>query len=164
MSDGAMLESSILLHRDSANCLLALARMDSLEALVSGNFLDVAKSGSEGLVRRHRPLLTDPGLGIMIDKDKLMAQVGEPRPYLPRSRSMKSTLLDRQNVDQGGNHDESRTTGCWACRDVRGHMPVLTGTNRHLLGSSVQRLRLDSVDHSQRGGELRQFSGNAGTR
>ena len=29
----------------------------------------------------HRPLLTDPGLGITIDEDKLLAQVGEPRPY-----------------------------------------------------------------------------------
>ena len=29
----------------------------------------------------HRPLLTDPGLGITIDENKLMAQVGEPRPY-----------------------------------------------------------------------------------
>ena len=32
----------------------------------------------------HRPLLTEPGLGITIDEDKLKAQVGEPRPYLPR--------------------------------------------------------------------------------
>lgn len=29
----------------------------------------------------HRPLLTDPGLGITIDEEKLMAQVGEPKPY-----------------------------------------------------------------------------------
>jgi len=29
----------------------------------------------------YRPLLTDPGLGITIDEDKLRAQVGEPRPY-----------------------------------------------------------------------------------
>jgi galactonate dehydratase len=29
----------------------------------------------------HRPLLTDPGLGITIDEDKLRAQVGEPKPY-----------------------------------------------------------------------------------
>ncbi len=27
----------------------------------------------------HRPLLTEPGLGITIDENKLMAQVGEPR-------------------------------------------------------------------------------------
>jgi galactonate dehydratase len=32
----------------------------------------------------YRPLPTDPGLGITIDEDKLMAEVGEPRPYLPR--------------------------------------------------------------------------------
>jgi galactonate dehydratase len=29
----------------------------------------------------YRPLLTEPGLGITIDENKLMAQVGEPRPY-----------------------------------------------------------------------------------
>lgn len=29
----------------------------------------------------HRPLLTDPGLGITIDEDKLQAQVGDPQPY-----------------------------------------------------------------------------------
>ncbi len=29
----------------------------------------------------HRPLLTEPGLGITIDENKLMAQVGEPRAY-----------------------------------------------------------------------------------
>ena len=29
----------------------------------------------------HRPIPTDPGLGLTIDEDKLMAQVGEPRSY-----------------------------------------------------------------------------------
>lgn len=29
----------------------------------------------------YRPLPTKPGLGITIDENKLMAQVGEPRPY-----------------------------------------------------------------------------------
>lgn len=29
----------------------------------------------------YRPILTEPGLGITIDENKLMAQVGEPRPY-----------------------------------------------------------------------------------
>lgn len=32
----------------------------------------------------YRPLPTGPGLGITIDEDKLMAMVGEPRPYLPK--------------------------------------------------------------------------------
>jgi galactonate dehydratase len=36
------------------------------------------------VVDGYRPLPTDPGLGITIDDDKLMAEVGEPRPYLPR--------------------------------------------------------------------------------
>ncbi|MBM98496.1 MAG: galactonate dehydratase [Planctomycetaceae bacterium] len=29
----------------------------------------------------HRPLPTDPGLGVILDEDKLMAHVGEPQPY-----------------------------------------------------------------------------------
>jgi galactonate dehydratase len=29
----------------------------------------------------HRPILAEPGLGITIDENKLMSQVGEPRPY-----------------------------------------------------------------------------------
>jgi galactonate dehydratase len=29
----------------------------------------------------YRPLLTEPGLGITIDENKLMTQVGEPKPY-----------------------------------------------------------------------------------
>jgi galactonate dehydratase len=33
------------------------------------------------ITRGHRPLPTDPGLGITIDENKLMAQVGEPREY-----------------------------------------------------------------------------------
>ena len=32
----------------------------------------------------HRPLLTEPGLGITIDENKLMSQVGEPQLYRPR--------------------------------------------------------------------------------
>ena len=42
----------------------------------------------------HRPLLTDPGLGITIDEDKLMAQVGEPRPYLPRFDADDGSVVD----------------------------------------------------------------------
>ena len=42
----------------------------------------------------YRPLLTDPGLGITIDEDKLMAQVGEPRPYLPRFDPDDGSVVD----------------------------------------------------------------------
>jgi galactonate dehydratase len=35
------------------------------------------------IVGGYRPLLEGPGLGITIDEDKLRAQVGEPRPYMP---------------------------------------------------------------------------------
>ena len=33
------------------------------------------------VTKGHRPLPTEPGLGITIDEDKLRAQVGEPHPY-----------------------------------------------------------------------------------
>jgi len=42
----------------------------------------------------YRPILTDPGLGITIDEDKLMAQVGEPRPYLPRFDADDGSVID----------------------------------------------------------------------
>jgi galactonate dehydratase len=42
----------------------------------------------------HRPLLTDPGLGITIDEEKLMAQVGEPRPYRTRFDPDDGSVVD----------------------------------------------------------------------
>jgi galactonate dehydratase len=42
----------------------------------------------------HRPLLTEPGLGITIDENKLMAQVGEPRPYLPQFDTDDGSVVD----------------------------------------------------------------------
>ena len=42
----------------------------------------------------HRPLLTDPGLGITIDENKLMAQVGEPSEYRTRYDSDDGSVVD----------------------------------------------------------------------
>ncbi len=42
----------------------------------------------------YRPLLTDPGLGISIDENKLMAQVGEPRPYRTRYDPDDGSVVD----------------------------------------------------------------------
>ncbi|MFH1740530.1 MAG: galactonate dehydratase [bacterium] len=42
----------------------------------------------------HRPLLTDPGLGITINEDKLMAQVGEPSPYRARFDPDDGSVVD----------------------------------------------------------------------
>lgn len=42
----------------------------------------------------YRPLLTEPGLGITIDEDKLMAQVGEPREYLPQFDEDDGSVVD----------------------------------------------------------------------
>jgi len=42
----------------------------------------------------HRPLLTEPGLGITIDENKLMAQVGEPRPYNPQFDTDDGSVVD----------------------------------------------------------------------
>jgi galactonate dehydratase len=46
------------------------------------------------VVNGHRALLTDPGLGITIDEDKLMAQVGEPRSYLPQFDTDDGSVVD----------------------------------------------------------------------
>ena len=42
----------------------------------------------------HRPLPPDPGLGITIDEDKLMAHVGEPRPYRTRYDPDDGSVVD----------------------------------------------------------------------
>lgn len=42
----------------------------------------------------YRPILTEPGLGITIDEDKLLAQVGEPRPYLPQFDADDGSVID----------------------------------------------------------------------
>jgi galactonate dehydratase len=42
----------------------------------------------------YRPLLTDPGLGITIDEEKLKAQVGEPRQYAPRFDPDDGSVVD----------------------------------------------------------------------
>ena len=42
----------------------------------------------------HRELPTEPGLGITIDENKLMAQVGEPRPYKARFDPEDGSVTD----------------------------------------------------------------------
>lgn len=42
----------------------------------------------------YLPILTDPGLGITIDENKLMAMVGEPRPYLTRFDEDDGSVID----------------------------------------------------------------------
>jgi galactonate dehydratase len=42
----------------------------------------------------YRPLLPDPGIGITIDEDKLMAQVGEPREYQPQYDPDDGSVVD----------------------------------------------------------------------
>ena len=42
----------------------------------------------------HRPLPTEPGLGITIDEDKLLAQVGEPKPYATRFDPDDGSVVD----------------------------------------------------------------------
>jgi galactonate dehydratase len=42
----------------------------------------------------HRPLLEDPGMGITIDENKLMAMVGEPSPYRTRYDAEDGSVID----------------------------------------------------------------------
>lgn len=42
----------------------------------------------------HRPLPTEPGLGITMDEDKLLAQVGEPRPYRAQFDADDGSVVD----------------------------------------------------------------------
>jgi galactonate dehydratase len=57
-------------------------------------YLDLLAKPMPPIKDGHRPLLTDPGLGITIDEDKLMAQVGEPRPYAPRFDADDGSVVD----------------------------------------------------------------------
>ena len=57
-------------------------------------YLDLLAKPMPPIKDGHRPLLTDPGLGITIDEDKLMAQVGEPRPYLPKYDPHDGSVVD----------------------------------------------------------------------
>ena len=42
----------------------------------------------------YRPIPTGPGLGITIDEDKLMDQVGEPKEYLPQYDPDDGSVVD----------------------------------------------------------------------
>lgn len=46
------------------------------------------------VVGGYRGLLTDPGLGITIDENKLMSQVGEPRPYVAQFDKDDGSVVD----------------------------------------------------------------------
>jgi galactonate dehydratase len=46
------------------------------------------------VTKGYRPLPTEPGLGITIDEDKLMAQVGEPKVYSPRFDPDDGSVVD----------------------------------------------------------------------
>ena len=88
-------------HNPQGPCSLAA----SLQiAAAIPNFLIQARGDNEHadllakplppIVGGYRPLLTEPGLGITIDEDKLMAQVGEPRPYLPQFDKDDGSVVD----------------------------------------------------------------------
>ena len=45
------------------------------------DYMDLLEKPLPAVTKGYRPLPDEPGLGITIDEDKLMAQVGEPKPY-----------------------------------------------------------------------------------
>jgi len=58
------------------------------------NYADLLAKPLPPVKNGYRPLLTDPGLGITIDEDKLKAQVGEPRQYVPRFDPDDGSVVD----------------------------------------------------------------------
>jgi galactonate dehydratase len=58
------------------------------------NYEDLLAKPLPPVKNGYRPLLTDPGLGITIDEDKLRAQVGEPRQYAPRFDPDDGSVVD----------------------------------------------------------------------
>ncbi len=87
-------------HNPNGPCSLAA----SLQIAASiPNFLIQERGDAEhellakplpAVVGGYRPLPPDPGLGITIDEDKLMAEVGEPRPYLPHFDPDDGSVVD----------------------------------------------------------------------
>ena len=57
-------------------------------------YTDLLKKPLPPIAKGHRPLLTDPGLGIEIDEDKLKAQVGEPQQYRTRYDADDGSVVD----------------------------------------------------------------------
>lgn len=57
-------------------------------------YLDLLAEPLPPVSQGHRPLPTGPGLGITIDEDKLMALVGEPRPYRPQYDPDDGSVVD----------------------------------------------------------------------
>jgi len=93
--------SPIAPHNPQGPCSLAA----SMEVAASiPNFLILERGDNEysdllakplpPVKNGHRPLLTDPGLGITIDENKLISQVGEPRPYNTRFDSDDGSVID----------------------------------------------------------------------
>ena len=57
-------------------------------------YADLLATPLPPVTQGHRPLPTEPGLGITIDEDKLMAQVGEPIAYGPRFDPDDNSVVD----------------------------------------------------------------------
>jgi len=58
------------------------------------NYEDLLTKHLPPVPNGHRPLLTDPSLGITIDEDKLQAQVEEPREHRPRFDPNDGSVVD----------------------------------------------------------------------
>ncbi|HYZ86960.1 MAG TPA: galactonate dehydratase [Bryobacteraceae bacterium] len=57
-------------------------------------YVDLLAKPLPPVVNGYRPLLTEPGLGITIDEEKLKAQVGEPREYKTAFDSDDGSVVD----------------------------------------------------------------------
>ena len=57
-------------------------------------YSDLLAKPLPAISKGHRPILTEPGLGIIIDENKLRAQVGEPRPYPPQFDKDDGSVVD----------------------------------------------------------------------
>ena len=57
-------------------------------------YTDLLAKPLPAIEKGHRPLLTDPGLGITIDENKLRAQVGEPSEYRTRYDPDDGSVVD----------------------------------------------------------------------
>ena len=67
---------------------------DKLDEQQKTSYSDLLAKPLPQVKNGHRPILTDPGLGITIDENKLMAQVGEPQEYRTRFDQDDGSVVD----------------------------------------------------------------------
>ena len=93
--------SPIAPHNPQGPCSLAASLQIAaavpnflIQELGDNEYTDLLAKPLPAVANGHRPILTGPGLGITLDENKLMAQVGEPLPYKAKFDPDEGSVVD----------------------------------------------------------------------